>query len=133
MPSEIRDNFAHSARHAEVALTAQELSIDARIIAGHREGDTVATRIRRLCRITKLSHSQARRVWYGEIKDPKASVIDAIANAKPRNEAIAHAEILERAARSLESIDPDFHRTEIDRLRDAARKLRGVDAGEGQG
>lgn len=78
-----------------------------------------------------------RAIWHGEARAISSAEMDALRAASRSISAPSHADILthadklERAAAALESIDPEFHRVEIDRLRDAARRVRIAVAGEG--
>lgn len=123
MISENTHNSKPLEQRAEVALTAIDLKIEIRSIAGFIEGDTTESRIRRAARRAGMSFYQARDVWYGAIKDPRASIIEKIHAAK--SEATKNADKLDAAACALESVDADFHSAEIGRLRDTACLLRG--------
>lgn len=111
---------------------ALDISHQMKALVPPREGDTIHTRIRRAARFVGVSFSTGRRLWYGQVKDPRASVIDKIRQAQSgRTKGIDHAANMEAAALSLEAIDPDFHREEIDRLRLTALHIRRALAGEG--
>lgn len=68
--------------------------------------------------------------WHREARQVPAEEMDALREAVKRrkinatNEAMNDAATLERAADALASVDPDFHRADVDRLRSAARDIR---------
>lgn len=84
----------------------------------------------RASRKSGVSYRRVKGFFYQEYTNPSALDVEriraALKSAQPRNEAFEHADTLERAARSLETIDADFHGADIHRLRDAARQLRGI-------
>jgi hypothetical protein len=76
-----------------------------------------------------IGHRRARAIWHGEARRIEGHELDALrAAAKPKDQN-THAVRLFAAATALEAIDADFHRSEIDRLRNLARALGRADVG----
>lgn len=82
----------------------------------------------------KVSFRLLRDLFHGYASDPKysvgASILSAAEEARlqeARCDALKVAGIYRRSAEALATIDPDFHRPEIDALLTAARVLSGGD------
>lgn len=105
-------------------------------IAGPKlSGDTWESWLSRAARRSSSTFWHVKALFYGELKDPKYSVAFKILSAADRariEEAQRNVEMASslyrvHAAR-LESIDPDFHREQIDVLLGAARIISGRDS-----
>lgn len=82
----------------------------------------------------KVSFRQIRSIYYGHVTDPKHSVASSILSAadqarleEARRDAAKLADIYQTTAQTLVNIDPDFHRSNIDALVNAARILGTLD------
>jgi len=102
----------------------------ATIIGKQPPGSPLKTHFPRVARLFGLSERRVRAFWHGEAA-PSGQELDAMRLAVARNvgrqacdELIFYAARLEAAAIALEMMDADFHRTEIARLRDMARRIR---------
>lgn len=85
------------------------------LVAGPRSwSDTRESWLARAARRAGISYRQCKALFYGEIVDPYHRSARLMRDA---------AEALHRAADTLEHIDPDFHRLQIDARRDLARQL----------
>ena len=79
-----------------------------------------------------VNERRIRAIWHGEARAISSAEMDALRNAVRHQassiyrDTIAHAERLEAAASALENIDADFHRQQVDQLRNAASALRGA-------
>lgn len=76
----------------------------------------------RLARLLRMSVRRIETIWRGTAK-LTACEMDRLRAAVLATQEESHADKLERAARTLETIDPDFYGQEIARLRDAVRQL----------
>lgn len=84
-----------------------------------------------------VTERRIRAIWHGEARHISSAEMDALraasraASSHIRADILTHADKLDRAAAALESIDPEFHRVEIDRLRNAACLVRRASGDEG--
>lgn len=85
-----------------------------------------------------INARRARALWNKEARAVLASEIHALEAARARiaeriitKEISDHANTLEVHASRLAAIDPEFHRTEVARLRQLARRARSFFDGEG--
>lgn len=76
-----------------------------------------------------LGARRVRAIWHGEARRIDGHELDALRAAAKPKEQNTHAARLIAAALSLEAIDADFHRAEIDRLRNVACLLGGESVG----
>lgn len=87
----------------------------------------------RIARLVGLTERRIRAIWHSEARSIRADEMDALRAAanesKSKSHVANHAAQIEAAARALEAASPSLHRAEIDRLRDAARRLRDLDDG----
>jgi hypothetical protein len=94
-------------------------------VPGHGELPRWLTTI---ARKANISFRTARSLWNNEITNPDhlaAREIKRLAQIKEaRRDALMAAEFFDRRAATLASIDPDFHRHEIDAFVEAARAIR---------
>lgn len=78
-----------------------------------------------------ISFRTARSLWNEEITDPEHLAAKAVRQQAQIEEAKRDAAVVEnffsRRAQALTNIDPDFHRSEIDALLEAARIVSGRD------
>lgn len=108
------------------------------LLAGKQQiGTRLKTVWPSLASLTGISARRVKAIWYREARAILAEEIDRLRSAAARRRErdiqsiFNDATRLEAMARSLEAIDADFHRAEIDRLRDVARRARaGVSAEE---
>lgn len=79
-----------------------------------------------------VNERRVRAIWHGEARAISSAEMDALRNAARHQassiyqDTIAHAGRLEAAASALENIDAEFHRQQVDQLRNAASALRGA-------
>ena len=84
----------------------------------------------RLARMTGFGERRLKGIWHGEARRICVEEMAALKAAADRRRTSSLASIqtnadrLDAVAHSLEGIDADFHRGEIDRLRNVARQLR---------
>lgn len=80
-----------------------------------------------------ISTSRLQSIWDRKARRIDSEEMDLLRAAAQRcvasRPACKHADRLDAAAASLEAIDADFHRAEIDRLRDVARIVRSAPVG----
>lgn len=101
-----------------------------------RPGERLKQAFPRIARIIGVKPRRVRQLWSGEVADPRSREIDALRAATAKaaehaltTESLAHAVTLESHAARLALLDPEFHRAEIDRLRDMARRVRHLACG----
>ena len=97
--------------------------------------DTKESWLARASRKCSVSLRHIRSLYYGHANDPKFSVASNILSAADRARIEEARRDVEKVAglyrvhaQRLESIDPDFHREQIDALVSAARILGGPDS-----
>jgi hypothetical protein len=97
-------------------------------------GDTRESWLARAARKSGSTFWHIKALFYGELKDPKYSVAYKILSAADRarieeakRDAAKLSELYQSTAQALVNIDPDFHRSNIDALVNAARILGSVD------
>lgn len=102
-------------------------------LAGERNWkETRARWLERAARAAGISYRTARAIFYGEIRDPRGSVVERVRcalgekarEAKPRDEFDLFKERLSALEARLLSIDPEFYREGINALRNATREIR---------
>jgi hypothetical protein len=106
------------------------------IIAGPMlPSDTRESWLARAARKAGITFRQAKALRYGETKDPKHSVAVSVLSAadqarmdQARRDVQSVAEIYRSHAASLERIDADFHREQINALVNAARIIGAKDS-----
>jgi hypothetical protein len=83
----------------------------------------------------KITLRHVRSIYYGHVSDPKYSVASSILSAadqarieEARRDAAKLADIYQSTAQALGNVDPDFHRSNIDALVNAARILGSLDS-----
>ena len=87
----------------------------------------------RVARVVGFTERRVRAIWNNEVRCLRADELEALRLAVANKRAPALPELAEQAARlmasasSLEAIDADFYRAEIDRLRDMACRLGHLD------
>lgn len=131
-----------SSKPAEVHhMTASALS-EARghvaaIIGPQPPGSRLKSLLPRVASRLGMSERRVRAIWHGEARAIRSDEMDVLraaaagqAHKKASNATLTYATRLDDDAAALEARDPDFHRTEIDRLRDTARLIRRAAAGE---
>ena len=90
----------------------------------------------RVARAIGVSPRMARAAWQNEIKDPEHKIVWKLRAAVARHEAEAKNELAElrerlsRIERALIQVDPDFHSSDVDALRQQMRGMGGM-AGAG--
>lgn len=99
------------------------------LLAGSRSwGDTKESMIARAARRAGITFRAAKALYYGEMKDPRDSIARAVRQAvaaKDLNTSMQmQADRLAAVADSLEASDADFHRPQIDHLRDVVGRMR---------
>lgn len=101
-----------------------------------RPGERMKAAFPRIARLIGSKPRRVRQLWSGEVTDPKARELDALRDARAKAaehalslESLDHARTLEAHASRLAIIDPEFHRSEIARLRDMARRARSLSDG----
>lgn len=91
--------------------------------------DTRESWLATAARNAHITYRAAKGFFYREYLNPNAADVQRVREARAKlhakNEALRNAAILDGASDALETIDADFHRAEIDRLRDVARAVRG--------
>lgn len=109
-----------------VTSIALEMKHSIVLLAGHRHSsDTRESMIARAARRANISFRQAKALFYGETRDPRASVVEKV------RAAIKDAETDNLAARfialetTLAHVDPEFFGPAVEALREAARALGG--------
>ena len=91
----------------------------------------------RVARVVGFTERRVRAIWNNEVRCLRADELEALRFAVARKRVSAYNQLAEQAARlmasasSLEAIDADFYRAEIDRLRDVAGRLGNVAHSEG--
>lgn len=83
----------------------------------------------RAARRSGATFRQIKALYYGECKDPRASVAIGVLSAadKARAEASALASRFESLAGAMNASDPDFYCEDVLALVNAARAVRGLD------
>ncbi len=105
------------------------------LIAGPMQAsDTRESWLARAARKSGATFRQIKALYYGEVKDPKFSVAANILSAadkarieEARRDAAKLSDIYQSTAHALGNVDPDFHRSDIDALVNAARILGSLD------
>lgn len=102
-------------------------------IAGPYDGNRKSW-LSRAAKRANTTYRLMKGLYYGEYKNPGFTVANSILSAadqaridEARRDAQKVVGIYESSAARLTSIDPDFHREQIDALVSAARILRGLD------
>lgn len=103
------------------------------IIGNIPPGRPLKAEFPRIARFVGLPERRLRAIWNKENRTISPDELTALrlalvskSGTKAIHETLAHADRLDAAAHALASIDPEFHGAEIDRLRDMARRVRGV-------
>jgi glycerol-3-phosphate O-acyltransferase len=85
----------------------------------------------RVARLVGMTERRVKAIWHGENKSINGDELEAlrravvkVSGAQVVNETKSYADRIEAAAYALAAIDPDFHRPEIDRLRNVAAGVR---------
>lgn len=115
-----------------VTSIALEMKHSIVLLAGHRRSsDTRESMIARAARRANISFRQAKSLFYGETRDPRASVVERV------RAAIKDAETDNLSARftaleaTLAHVDPEFFGPAVEALREAARALGGQTSAPG--
>lgn len=121
----------HKVHHMTASVLREARGHVAALIGNRPPGAKLKNAWPRLARILGTTERRVRAIWNGEARAVRADEMDALREAVARKKTANvtdHASRLEAAARALETIDPDFHRSEIDRLRHVAGTLRRANA-----
>lgn len=109
---------------------AHEVEQIAGPFSGNRKG-WLSTAARR----AGVTYRQIKALYYGEIVDPKLSVATSVLSAadhariaESRRDMARLADIYQRTAETLNAVDQDFHREQIDALKHAARIVSSLDS-----
>jgi hypothetical protein len=101
-------------------------------------GERLKSAFPRIASLINVTPRRVRQLWAGDVKSPTADELDALRSVATRRaeralteENLNHAATLERQASRLATIDPDFHRAEIARLRQLAQRARNLASGKG--
>ena len=96
-------------------------------VAGPRQwADTRQSWLARAARKAGISYRQCKSLFYGEITDPNHRSARLMRDAAEQK-AGALASQFETLASRMNATDPDFYRSDVLALVDAARALRGLD------
>lgn len=102
-------------------------------LAGERNWkETRARWLERAARAAGISYRTARAIFYGEIRDPRGSVVERVRcalgekarEAKPRDEFDLFKERLSALEARLLAVDAEMHASDLAALRDLLRDLR---------
>lgn len=118
-------------KKASLEMSAVDWSIEIEAIAGPYSGNRKSW-LAKAARRAGTSFRQIKALYYRETIDPRASVADRIKAAaiearmkEARRDALQVADLLNRHAQALASVDADFHRNDIDALVTTARVIGG--------
>jgi hypothetical protein len=116
--------------HMSVAALREANGYVRSLVDSHGASQPLKAVLPAIARKIGVSERRIRAIWHGEARAISSAEMDTL-RAVTRQQSsssyadiLAHGNRLEAAASALESVDPDFYRLEIDRLRDAARHVR---------
>lgn len=112
-------------------MSSLRWSNEIEVIAGPMAAnDTRESWLARAARRSGITFRQCKALYYGETKDPKASVAVGVLSAadKARQDARNLASRFESVAGAMNASDPDFYSEDITALVHAARRLRDLDS-----
>lgn len=118
-------------KQSGLKMSAVDWSAEIETIAGPYSGNRKSW-LAKAARKADTSFRQIKALYYRETIDPRSSVADRIKAAatearmkEARRDALQVADLLNRHAEALASVDADFHRNDIDALVTTARILGG--------
>lgn len=118
-------------KQSGLKMSAVDWSAEIETIAGPYSGNRKSW-LAKAARKADTSFRQIKALYYRETIDPRSSVADRIKAAatearmkEARRDALQVADLLNRHAQALASVDADFHRNDIDALVTTARILGG--------
>lgn len=118
-------------KQSGLEMSAVDWSAEIETIAGPYSGNRKSW-LAKAARKADTSFRQIKALYYRETIDPRSSVADRIKAAatearmkEARRDALQVADLLNRHAEALASVDADFHRNDIDALVTTARILGG--------
>lgn len=117
------------------AKVVSELALEMRrsitAVAGSRSWSETRERwLERAARKIGLTYRQTKALFYCEVHDPRASVVEKVRSAalkEARREAAALATRFETIAGAMHAADQDFYSADVVALSGIARALRGLD------
>lgn len=113
-PESVVMSVALEMKHAIVALAGSRMP-----------SDTRESMIARAARRADISIRQAKALFYGEYRDPRASIVEKVRAAIKEDTAETHAARLCALEATLAHVDPEFFGPAVQALREAARALGG--------
>lgn len=119
-------------KQSGLKMSAVDWSAEIETIAGPYSGNRKGW-LAKAARRAVTSFRQIKALYYRETRDPRNSVAEQIRAAalearmrEARRDAQQVADLLNRHAQALASVDADFHRNDIDALVTTARILGGA-------
>lgn len=109
-----------------VTSVAIEMKRSIVLLAGtRRDSDTRESMIARAARRAGISFRQAKSLFYGETRDPRASVVESVRSAMKAQEADVLLARISALEATLAQVDSEFFGPAVEALRTAARALSG--------
>lgn len=115
-----------------VTSIALEMKRSIVLLAGTRQAsDTRESMIARAARRANISFRQAKALFYGETRDPRASIVESVRSAIRATETENLSARFIALETTLAHVDPEFFGPAVEALREAARALGGQTSAPG--